>query len=235
MSASAEAIAERAGPVTLPIPICLPRCGERTDFNNSTCPGKKFISNPPDDELLCGIAGARVTAPLGQTPSADYLKDYFKNPQAINICNQCIRTNQGSLQPSVLDEIQNAFDKFKKIETITHTNPSNPAEDWTAEVTGWRVLVPIIKVESSLCGSGGPKPCPGDQPNPYYVAAMAEVIITNIDTPPPDNCPNCTGKKKVGLTLIGTKTTPTRNVTMIGCLTCGSPDLDALSRVRLVK
>jgi hypothetical protein len=235
MTARASAIA-KGGLQVLPITLCINQCGADTDFNNPNCPGKKFIANPPNNSVPCAISGANV--PPDSNVNSNDLKNFFDNPFAIDLCDKCVNTSQGQLTPPVLRAIDDAKSRLGNQEIIRHINPSNPSENWTATVQGWRVLIPILTINNPKCGASCAGDCPGDQNAQcrYDVPFMAEVIITKIDAPPgpADGCPNCYGNWK-GLTLIGTTTTPSPKVTRISCLTCSEASDLVGSRVKLVK
>src|SRR3972149_1285805 len=108
MKIGASAIAETGGGApTLPLPLCLPTVeGRNTDFSDASCPGEKYILNPPDPELACGAAWVNLDDPL-QQPSVSALRDYFDNPRHINLCEplSCMRTKQGLGTP-ILSDLQ---------------------------------------------------------------------------------------------------------------------------------
>jgi hypothetical protein len=156
------------------------------------------------------------------------LQDYFSNPRYVDLCDKCIKTKQG-VASTIFTDLLAAFNREKVQVTDLPGIPS---------FYGWKVLIPILDTSNSVCGTVGPQPCPGDQPNPYHVIRVAEVYLTQVDTPPADDCTVCGGGPSVGVTLLGTKQTtpPTPNVTRIRCYTCSDPDYPALGpTAKLVK
>lgn len=253
MGAAAEAIAVHEPLPVLPIPVCLPRCEptpEETVFTQS-CRGKKYLLNPPDAEPDCGIAWANIispcpapTHPLCQPPTPQELRAYFQNPQFIDLCGKCIRTKQGISQ-NVLTDLREAFIRNKT--QIPRSELGLDSGIAPPFIDGWRVLIPIIEANPDPPSAGGcgpapppagPKACPGDQPLPYKVVRMAEVILTDVDTAPADDCGTCRnkGQKGVGITLLGS-VPKSSNSTTIRCFTCVPPDpsFPPPGRTRLVR
>jgi Flp pilus assembly protein TadG len=224
MSARASAIASGGGLQILGIPLCLPNCGMTTPLTTvapNTTPGTRFFLVTHDGPPI--IAWTAFFDTTSQSNVSDYI---LGNKQVPPICNQCISTNNGVMNPSVCD-----------IWTMIQSNRA----DWDVNgttINGWKVLVPIYD-DIFVCpkSHGGCVGDPGYQPNdPFKVVQFAEAIITDA-IPSSNKCGGVsTSGGKTGIVIVGTGPGIAGVSSTISCVGCDSPELQSLTgTVKLVK
>jgi hypothetical protein len=224
MSARASAIASGGGLPILGIPLCLPSCGSSTPLTTvapNTTPGTRFFLVTHDGPPI--VAWTAFFDTTSQSNVSDYILGKKKVPP---ICNECISTNNGVMNPSVCD-----------LRTMIQSNGA----DWDVNGTtihGWKVLIPIYD-NIFVCpkSHGGCVGDPGYQPNdPFKVVQFAVAIITDA-IPSSNKCDKVdTAGGKTGIVIVGTGPGIAGVSSTISCLGCDSPELQNLTvTVRLVK
>ncbi|MEE9614800.1 MAG: pilus assembly protein TadG-related protein [Thermodesulfobacteriota bacterium] len=226
MEVGATAIAAKEGLPFIPLPLCIntvtPLATTPIDFSSPSCPGQKFLFNPPGTAQACGTSWVNYESTTSQ-PNPPVVRAYLENPYPIyDICDLCFRSKQGV---SSVSDLEDAFDRYKQAETDMDGNPI--LRDGIDPLIAWKVLVPVFDNVTDCYGVPfGPNSCPGDQPTHYKVKAVAELLVTKVDAPGPDNCPHCGSNNTVGISFVGAKPLdpPVQNQMVARYFSCDNPD-----------
>lgn len=224
LSAVASAIATGGGLQIVGIPLCLPQCGTSTPLltvSPNTTPGTRFFLKKQDGPPIIGWTA------FFDPSSANNVSDYILgNKQVPPICNQCIMTNNGVMNPTSCD-----------LRTMIESKGADYTVNGTS-IHGWKVLVPIL--DNTFVCSGGHEGCigdPGYQPNdPFKVTQMTIVILTD-SIPASNKCGGVdTAPGNTGIVIVGTGAGVPNVSSTISCLPCNDPAIvNAGGQPKLVK
>jgi Flp pilus assembly protein TadG len=226
MSTLANAIATNPGLGFGPFPLCEGDCGTQTPLTTTgqnLRPGLRWFLKPKDGPPTTGW-----TTFLDNSTSAEDIADYIMGTQMPpNICNKCIYTNEGTINPclcTLREMIRESADDHVVNGVTIH---------------GWKVIIPILPINPcpGAKGKGGCLGNPGYQPgDPYQVTLFAEVIVT--DSVPQGSCGHVPGPfapGDPGIVMVGTGPGPAGYST-INCINCNDPYWDtAVQPPKLVK
>jgi hypothetical protein len=224
MSARAQAIALIPPSSLGPFPMCESDCGRLTPLTTTApnlTPGLRWFLKTKDGPPIAGW-----TTYLDNSTSQPDITAYILGKTPPDICNQCIYTNNGVVNPSMCAVRQ-------RIKEMAGDHIVNGVT-----IHGWLVTIPILP--NTPCPSAKGTGCftdPGYQPgDPFQVFQYADVILT--DGVPQGNCPGDPGPfaaGKPGLVFVGTGPGGP-GFSSISCYNCNDPSIKKLIKPpKLVK
>jgi len=226
MSVQASAIAKTSVAGYGPFPMCeVLDCGRVTPLTTispNLTPGIRWFLKKQH-----GPPNTGWTTFLDNSTSQPDISAYvtgIRTPP--DICNQCIYTTNGVVNPSMCE---------------TRTRLYSEAKDYVVNgvtIRGWKTVIPLLPVNACPSGHSGCFSDPSYQPgDPYRVTQFAEVIMT--DAVPQGNCPGDPwpfASGDPGFVFVGTGPGVAGVSSSISCLSCDDPYWATLVEpIKLVK